>query len=351
MGVLGNGSNVAWIYDKNGTMPIAPVENAAGLNWGRRLNAISEASVQVMTGQHGDCCSIFGNIATWGHSLVMFRDGVRSWEGPITNIKWTRGGVNISAHDVLGWAIKRVTDAAILHPEPGFRAVDEIYDDIGRVFAAHDPNVLAHLLRLGSGTGPLVTRDVKAYGGYYDDQLNEMVKGGANFTTVGRRIVVWPNSTIIGRVAPLLPASHMTGEVEIEEDGFALAAWAAAVNDEGLAGGSAVGGVDTFYGQVETLVSAAETGTTSLAATATAWREAHYPAPLLVNVPAGSVLSCEAPYAMEELVAGTIVPVKLDEGLCRRVEATQQLSAVEVTDGPSGERVAITVTPVSGVLT
>lgn len=349
--MLGTGKNVAWLYDKSGTRAIAPLDNATRLNWGRKKNAISEASLYVATGTHGQCCSVLGSIGTWGHSIVVFRDGRRVWEGPITNIKWQRGGVAIGAHDVLGWSMVKTTHEARLVEAPGYRAVDEMYDDVGRVFSTHDPNVLAHRVVLGPGTGPLVTRDVKAYAGYYDDQLNEMAKGGANYTVVGRRIVLWPDGYLMGRAAPLLPAQHMTGDVEVEENGFDLTTHVTFVNDEGVYGTAPSSAVHGFYGQVERSEAFTGTDSATLAASAETYLQDHFPVPLKVNVPAGSVLSCDAPYSIDELVPGTVIPVKVDTGLCKRVDDTPELTAVEVSDGADGEKVAITLggTDTSGI--
>lgn len=351
MSRLGTGINRAFIYDKDGTRKIDMLANVTNLKWARNLNAISEAEVTVATGQHADCCDLLGSIGTWGHSLVFTRNGVRTWEGPVTDIQWRRGSVFIGAHDVLGWALKNVTDAARATTAPGFRAVDELYDDIGRVFADHDPNVLAHITRLGGGTGPLTTRDVAAYGGDFADQFGEMVKAGANYTTVGRRIIVWPNTTIMARLPTLYPLRWISGEVTVRERGMDLSVRTIGVNDKGVSGVAAGStGVHPFYGQIEDVVSSEAADSAALAVVAEQYREAHFPAPLSVEVPQGSVLSCDAPYDIRELVAGSMVDVKIDEGLCRKVEQTQQLSSLEVSQDKDGERVAITVAPVSGVL-
>jgi hypothetical protein len=352
MSTLGTGINRAFIYDKNGTQKVDLLRNVTNLRWSRSLNAISEANATVATGQHADCCELLGSIGVWGHSLVMTRNGVRVWEGPITDIEWSRGSVLISAHDVLGWALKNVTDAARETVAPGFRAVDELYDDIGKVFADHNPNVLAHLTRLGGGTGPQVAREVKAYGGDFADQFNEMVKAGANFTTVGRRIVVWPNTTVMARLPTLYPLRWISGDVKVRERGLDLSVRTIGVNDEGLSGVAAGStSVHPFYGQIEDVVSSSAPDANSLAIVAEQYREAHFPAPLSVEVPSGSVLSCDAPYDIRELVAGSMVNVKIDEGLCRKVEQTQQLASLEVSQDKDGEKVAITVAPVSGVAT
>jgi len=349
MGVLGTGVNEARIYDQRGERAIAPLTNASEVKWGRKLNAISQGGVRIQTGGHGDCCSVLGQIGTWGHSLVIFRDGLRVWEGPITRLQYSRAAVVIDAHDVLGWALRKNTVARLV-TAPGNFAEAELDFAVQLVFGGFDPAVLAHKQRLAPSTGPLMSLDVKANGGYYADLFAEYARSGAMFTTVGRSIVIWPSTFIMGRTSPLLPHDHMTAEVEVVEDGLMLATGVAAVNDQQVAG-TAGGAVDPFYGRVEQVITSAGVEPTTLGANALQYLEQHYPAPLQVNVPAGSVLDCEAPFDITELVCGTIVPVKIAEGLCRSIDSTHQLTAVDVTSGPIGETVAITVAPVSGVLT
>src|SRR5687768_10060243 len=106
MATLGRGENVAWLYQKGGQTPIAEIKDPSSLEWNRVMSEASEALVTVPTGQHGECCSIYGKIGTWGCEVVVFRDGVRSWEGPVTNIKWRRGSVVLQARDVFGYSMR-----------------------------------------------------------------------------------------------------------------------------------------------------------------------------------------------------------------------------------------------------
>lgn len=352
MGTLGTGKNVAWIYMKGGKIPVAPIETPKSLEWSRVLNDVSDATVEVTTGQHGDCCSIYGKLGTWGHEIVVFRDGVRTWEGPITNIKWRRGGVSLYAQDPLAWTKKRATSAkGVLVPDyvekQGWEMVGE---SMGASLPDHDPNVVPYAQRLAANTGPVVTRDVKLAGGMYYDQWLELAKSGLMFTFVGRRLLVWHSAHVMGRTANLLP-DHLSGEIEVEEDGMQVGVRVLYANDDEVVGSAGPpDSADPFYGLNDLLVSSDAPDAPTLSAMAETHREAHYPAPLAVNVPQGSVLSCDTPISMEELVAGTVVPVKVEGGICRPVLATQQLQSVTVTDGPEGEKVAITVTPASGLV-
>ena len=347
MGVLGTGKNEAWIYMKGGQVPVAPIEKPKSIEWNRVLNEASDATVDIPTGNHGDCCSIFGKIGTWGHELVVFRDGLRVWEGPLTNIRWRRGSVSLQAKDSLAWAMRTGSVARLIGTPAYVEA--EGWWQFQQAFTNTDPNVLANAQRLATNTGPTVTRDVRAYSAYNYDLMTELVKSGLMFTAVGRRVLVWHADYLMGRTSTLLP-DHLSGEIEVEEDGMDLSVRSVFSNDDGAVG--AFGTTpDSFYGDIQMFESSDAVDSTSLTAGATTHRAQHYPAPVSVNVPQGSVLSCEAPFDMAELVAGTVVPVKVENGICRPVLATQQLQSVTVNDGPGGEKVAITVTPASSLVT
>jgi hypothetical protein len=350
MGTLGRGTNEAFIFKKGGTVPIAPIEDPTSLEWNRVLNDCSDATVAVATGQHGECCSIYGKIGTWGHEIRMFRDGEPVWEGPITNIKWRRGGVSIIAQDNLAWSKKRITSEKYV-PTPDY-VEKQTWEMVTETFGpngTHDPNVIPYAQRLAANTGPTVTRDVRVFGGMYFDQWLEMAKAGGMFTFNGRRLLVWHSGYIMGITAPLLPTEHMSGEVEIEEDGMEVAARVAFVNDLGQWGAAGIV-VDPFYGINDILVSSDGSSAASLSAMANTEYEARSIAPLLVNVPQGSVLSCDAPMTIGELVPGTLVPVKMEEGICRTVISTHQLSSLKVTQAAGGEKVAVTLDPASGLV-
>lgn len=345
MDTLGNGVNEVWVYSRGGLIPVAPLQNVSSVQWDRVLNDVSYANVTVSTGQHADCCSVLGQIGTWGHELVVFRDGLRVWEGPITNIRWSRGSVSLQAQDVLAYSKRRST-AAVSELTPVY-VVDQGALAVSRTFnLGADPNVLAHMQVFGSGTGPQITREVGAYSTYQYDELTEMSKAGLMWTVVGRSVLLWPNTYVIGQTANLIPAEHMSGEVELEEDGMELSTTSIFTNDDGGAGSSSTA-LDPFYGRVEMLERSDAVDNPSLAAEAETHHAQHYPAPLSVNVPQGSVLSCDSPFPTESLVAGVLVPLRVGSGLCKQVTATQQLQNVSVTQDNGGEQVAITVGPIT----
>jgi hypothetical protein len=149
----------------------------------------------------------------------------------------------------------------------------------------------------------------------------------------------------------------MSGEVEIEEDGMEVGVRVFFVNDDGFYGvgwppGAPSNAVDPagFYGLNDLLIPSDGYDSASLTAMADTYREGVYPAPLKVNLPQGSVLSCDAPFSIHELTAGTLMPVKVEDGICRRVASTHQLTNVKVTQDSTGEKVAVTLDSASGLV-
>lgn len=347
---LGTGVTKAALYARGGQRKIADLPDASLMKYSRTQSEVSAATIVIPTAGHASCCSVLGQIASWGHEVVIFRDGRRVWEGPVVQPSWRQSSVTITARDVMVKPGRSGIREAVPVPTADYVVNQALYD-LQRSYAGDDPNVLAHLQVIGLSTGPLTTRDVAVGDGVWLDQITELVKAGLRWTVVGRRIILWPATAMVGRThATLLPAQHMTAEVEVVEDGMGLLTSALAANDAQEVGYSPVTAVDPFYGRVENVVSSSAVGVPALTSVAAQTQQAAYPAPLTLRVPQGSVLSCDAPFDFSELVPGVIMPVEVVGTLCRDVRATQQIESVEVTVDGNGEQVAITLTQPSGAL-
>lgn len=353
MSVLGEGLNQAFLYGRGGTTRLADLTGAVGITWDRRMDDASQADVVIgVPGHAGDCCEVLGFIGTWGHELVIYRDAVRVWEGPITNIVWARDQVRITARDVLGFLQRRYCSSLLIpDTDPAQSALGLARNDMNAAWVATD-NAAPYLVQVGNdadATGVHAERNVAS--GYVLDALQDFVKSGVHFTTVGRRTILWHDEVSIGHTGTLYPDMHVSGEVELVEDGMALATRVAATSDTeaGLIMGQ-YGAEDTFYGLVDGVRNLPVITTVdALTLSAQTLRNKMYPAPQVLNIAQDSVLSCDAPFDMGELVAGTLMQVQMDS-LCRRVSVTQQLTSVKVTQSGEGEQVAITVEPISASL-
>ena len=104
------------------------------IQWQRKRNDISAASVAVAEGDGGiDCCRMFGGLFPWSQMLRIERDGLIVWDGPVTG--WARPKVGPAG--ARGFTV-RASDRFIITQK---RLVAQT-----RVAADTPPNLLAYLL-------------------------------------------------------------------------------------------------------------------------------------------------------------------------------------------------------------
>lgn len=344
--LLGAGENRAEIATRDGeTLFEVP---AGSIDWGRELCAVSRATVVV---DPAKCTPALGDVHPWAHSLVVYRNEERVWEGPLRKRRDTRTGLTLEASDVLGYPERRpvTTRRNVL----GGFVRDHMAWSVNQAFAADDPNVLAYLQALGT---PTSTSDLVVGVGekYHGTVLSDLTGVGGRWTALGRSIILWDETQSIGQLRDLSPENHLLNDVEVIEDGDLLGTEVVARNDTGIVGtGIHTGGspVDPYYGQVTLLV--ASTGATPAGVTSTAQSTADrsWPTPLAIVVPGDAALRCEAPFPIHRLVPGVLVPVTTTTATARTVTGTFVLSSVSVTQkAGQDEKVTITLTPLSGAL-
>lgn len=347
MPVLGSGHSTAYVYDRQGQTRLLTLPRASSITYGRALSQVSTASVTI---EAQNCTPELDKVHAWAHNLVIYRNdgqggnGRRVWEGPIKLIPASRNQLRVEAVDVIGHGQRRLIRAA--RKLLGSPARTELAWSVEQMFTPDDPNVLPFLQITGT-VGPNIDRDVARYSAFHSDDLGTITGGGGAFTVLGRRIILFSDTDTLGRTETLVPEDHLESEVEVVEDGDALFTWAAARDDNGTTGvyGITPDGVDPYYGRVDGLVSSGPGASTAAALTAraqTAVRRA-YPARQIIRVPDGAQLRCDAPFPLEALVPGTLVPVVTTTATGRTIRASMILSAVSVTQTPGGDE-AVTMT-------
>lgn len=353
--VIGSGFNTAYIYDRLGRTRLLPLPRAQKIEWGRALSDVSTTTVEIAA---QDCTPKLDQVHAFGCSVVVFRQSgsgpaKRVWEGPVRKIKSKpRGGLTIEATDVIGLTDRRRIRAARLLAGTPVR--DELVWTITQAFTPDDPNVLAHVQVTGTA-GDLIDRDVAVGSGMHLADLGTLTNAGGRYTALGRRIILFTAYDNLGRTKSLRPEDHLTDDVEIIEDGDDLMTSAWARDDSGNVGeyDVDVDGVDDYYGRVDGLLSSGsdEEGVASLTNRAEFAVRSNYPARQIITVPDGAALQCDAPFPIETLVPGTLIPVVTSTATGRRISATMMLAQVKVTqDANSNEKVGITLVPVpSGV--
>lgn len=215
---LGCGEATAYLYDRGGQQRLYRFEagSVLSLEWERVLSDVGAATLTVDAGLCD--CAWLGRMRTVRHELVIYRDGDRVWEGPLTRIAYSPTRVTILAKDVSWWFTKRRLDSYFRTGN----AVDLAYELAQAAFAYDDPNVRNYLQRR-SLKGPTYTAAYNKTDGYIIDALDDLVEAGIDWSVMGRRIFFWASINPVARTNIVRSGRDLAAEVTVFEDGESLA--------------------------------------------------------------------------------------------------------------------------------
>ena len=371
LGTLGCGSYRVFAYARGGTQMLGELTPVTGLTFFRVRDDISHANLKV-TGFGADCGDLMKRIRCWMHEIVIFRDGQRVWEGPITRITYTADGCEFEAQDVMVYLYRRVMRQGF---NDAYRIIDGVEIGLPTVveramriamnaLAPFDPNVLPYLTALMFDDDARESRVVPDYSQTAWEQIDDLAAtAGLDYTTVGRRIMLWDTHRSIGRL-PLMTDGDFSEPPVVSEYGMQLCNYSAVTNGSGLWSAVRPFGEDEpneFYGMVELLASAygeaqgaADTTLTQAAKERLlqAMKEQarrnvanRWPTPLIVRVPDNSTLSPDINLTFDQLVPGVWIPVH-SRGTLREVGQWQKLDRVTVAIDPDkGEQISVIMSP------
>lgn len=386
--------HTALIYDRGGKNRWRQLVDLTSVRWGRTRDAFTDSEIVVSGRSCLAQASILTGIQPRRHELVIWRGKERVYEGPIHEVATFRDRAVIRARDIGayldGTALSQDYPWDTGEPVPGLQSalmtervreivgyeLTEPYDMIvGTGGAATtvtvprwetiDPpiNVLAHADIRRSET--LLTRsETLAFEMTVGEHLANLAEGGLDFTTVGRRLVVWDSATSIGRTRVVTDADF-DGDFEIIMAGgqhFSISHVSAQRDDTGedtdpgdpVPSVGNAGGENDYYGVWTNIVSlASEDGApdpTQDALNSQAQRDqvGRTPVPTEIRVPQGSTLRTSPTLGINELVPGTTIPVRAEMNI-RRIQQDQRLDAMTVTETAEGEKIAVTLTSVGDV--
>lgn len=371
---LGCGSHSVGVYERGGLKRIADLTQLSRIKWDRRRDDISEAEIKI-SGWDEDCGRLLSNLRSWQHELVIFRDSgqgpVRVWEGPITHITYETDTVTIAARDVMCYVYRRILKVGF---SDAYRAsggglttvTTRARKIIQDALAPSDPNVLAYLKTYEFDDDARQTRTVKPWSTTAFEVVDDMAaKSGLDYTTVGRRIILWDTHRQIGFLPEMRDGDFDASPI-VTEYGMLLATVYGVTNGDGLYG-YATKGYDPeaqtepdYYSFVEMLVSTwtdgaeGDTGTLTFEAqqkmiealTEQAERgiRSRWPTPVVVRVPDNSRLNPDVGVGINQLVPGVAIMLRSDTTL-REVAQRQKLDRVDVVEESGVEQVRVTMSP------
>jgi len=378
------------IHDRGGVRRVGALSDLTEVQWARERDVMSSAKVVISGRACADQESFINTIAPRRHEMVVFRGNQRVWEGPILEASWYSNRVEVIANDVTDY----LRGTPLSKPWPGPDGGGQIYmterireileyeltTDYEMVVSPSgvpvtvlvprwenlDPpaNVLPHLeVRASTGPAGILTRSsVEAFEMMAGEHLQNLAEGGLDYTTIGRKILIWDSAQSIGRTR-VLSDSDFYGELRVIAAGgeHASIGHISAQRDEETeetpdpsSGIGNAGGADDFYGVWTRLVSlSSEEGTdtpTQLELNSQARRQilGRSPVPTEIVVPADGGIRLSHDLRINELVPGAVLPVRATLNL-RPVQQDQRLDRLVVRETPAGETVQVSLSS-AGVL-
>jgi hypothetical protein len=233
----------AMIFDRGGVRRLWQLIDLSSVKWGRELDGISTAELTILGEACADQADVLAKIEPRRHELVLFRNGERVWEGPIVQVGWFKDRATLLAHDVLEY-LKWTTLSQPWPNEEGggpplmLDRVAEIITHeltvpysmmVGTGSAIRevtvprweniDPpaTVLPHIEVRSPGT-VLTRSETEAFEMTVFEHIQNLARGGMDFTAIGRKILFWDRKDTIGRTRTLTD-NDFYGEIEVFASG------------------------------------------------------------------------------------------------------------------------------------
>lgn len=353
----------AFLYDRGAERRIGELAPLTNVRWTRARDDTSIGNIFVRTPDR-DCASVVAEIEPGRHELVLFRDDVRVWEGPIVRSAETGVSIEVDAKDVTHYMNRTIMRSGYNNAYPRIGYATErirkiLATELARKEALDPPiNVLPHLRITTHSKTAKTSRKTFPYEKYVFEDLDSLAaKGGIDYTVVGRALYVNDVQDIIGQ-GPKLTSADFDGDITVSAYGMETATYSAVT--DGLGKWAAHGGTDPYYGEIELLHTIYDEETTTaqreadnvtkaeMAAQARRNMSGRYPTPIIIRVPENSTLRTErANEIMDYLIPGVRFPIASDKTY-RKVTQVQKLDRVTVEENEAGERIGVTFSPAPG---
>jgi hypothetical protein len=371
---LGCGTYRVFLYAQGGIKRIGELTPLSHLTFTRLRDDISNCVV-TSSGYSIDCGALYGEARCWMHEIVVFRNGQRVWEGPVTRIGYAPDSVEFEAKDVMVYTYRRLMRAGYNDSyrlvQKGTGGQPNVYLGllsvvrraallITEALAPYDPNVLPYLTTIEYGDDAQEARVVADWSRSAWEEVDDLAAtAGLDYTVVGRRIMLWDTHRPVGRL-PELRDSDFSNAPVVTEYGMQLANFMAVTNGAGIAGTAQVAAKAQYYGPIEMLASSysdtsAASGEVTTPDALVALQKAmadqanrnmahRWPTPVIVRVPDNSTLSPNVNIGFQQLIPGVWLPLR-STNTPRTVLQWQKLDSVSVDVQGDNETVSVVLSP------
>jgi hypothetical protein len=351
----------AFLFDRGGETRISEIWPLERVRWERVRDDVSTANV-LSRMPDPRCVQALMQIEPGRHELAVYRDAERVWEGPVTLTTERGKEIELDARDVCHYAGRTIMRSGYSNKYPKItHAVKRLEfimrHELARKEGLEPPiNVLQYLDVRDMPHTAKSARTTKPYWGYVLDEMEHLAwKGGLDYTTIGRRIIISDVDDNIGE-GPMITEADFDGDIAISTYGMELAT-RSAVSD-GTGKWAAYGGTDAYYGEVELLHTAFDEKADSEAASSMTVKEmtaqakrnmsGRYPAPSVLRVPQNSTLTAVAVDRLHDFLVPGVRFIVRATNTYRQLEQVQKLDRIVFEETEKGEKVNITLSPAPG---
>ena len=349
---IGCARHSAFLYDRGGRHRLGQIEPLTSVSWERVRDDMSFGGFTSVF-PTWECQDLLSRAEPNRHELVIFRDGERVWEGPLSLLTLTTNQVTGQARDVLYYPMRTVCHADYSNANPNVattlvRASGMLTAELARKEALDPPiNVLPYLTSLSTTFDSQTSRTSLAYQSTVFDDMDDMAaKSGLDYTVVGRRILLFDTHTVF-HTTPTVDADDFLDSPVVSVYGMEGATTSYATDGQG--GWGVAGGPDPYYGEWEITDAAYEEGSSAdlpsqaeLNSQALRNLSQRNPVPVVVRIPDNTSLSPRTRLTVEHLVPGVRIPLRIVLGR-RTLVQTQKLDRVVFKETKDGETVSVTM--------
>ncbi len=359
-GPLFCGIHRAEIRMAGGTVVVGEVPYLIRVDWERKRDDISLANIWAAI--QWPECGWLGNVQTGVHELHIYRNDVPVWQGPITRLEYRKDVVEVYASDILWVAKNKALESSYNNKHPNVKAVGYMMSWLLNeqtfskpLWAAWNMTGRIHWVKMEvvGEKEPDTTRAVLGLSMTTWEDFDKYAEdAGMDYTVLGRDIYFW-DTHYRWKVLPDLTEDYVAGDgLAVVEYGNELATRIYVTNGSGKASKSDAPAAEMarYPSPIEHVISswneAAGTATptnedmTAWTSQSTALVDRSSPAPVRIRVGENSRLTPDAPYDINDMMAGAWLRVRV-ERLARTLEEWHKLEHLGVREEAGKEVVSI----------
>lgn len=346
----------AYLADRGGNVDsiLGQFTGTTEIRWQRKRDDFSVGSVHVRD-MSAKCSRLMSRVEAVRHELLIMENDELIWVGPILLPEREGAAGKISARDMIWFTQRTVCKEkwSSAHPvnETHVERTVRMLKKEMKPWDAAGARFLQGLHPIHDADDARTTRVSEKYGQYVWDDMEALAsRSGMDYTVAGRTLYLFDthNPIATGRT---LTDKDFLADLRVAQYGSELAVTYYVTDNLGRAKASRV--PDDYYGPVELLASAYDSGTASstripdaeLSEQAARNIRSRYPAPRILRVPENSQLRPEVVgNLMPYLVPGTWFEVSSDSS-GKRITSQQKLDRVEGVEDAAGYRVSVSLSP------